>query len=220
MVPQHLEVATFALGCFWSPEAMFGSIEGVVRTRVGYSGGVITDPTYHNLGNHSETLQIEYDPEKITFKQLLAIFWKHHDPAKEPWSQQYKPIIFFHNELQQELAGASKQAKERQLNTTVYTEILPFKKFYLAEDYHQKYRLRHEPDLMRGFTLIYPDMKDFVNSTAASRINGYLSGYGTLAELEAEISQFGLSDEHKKRLLSIVKDLETQGQTRKKYCPF
>ena len=219
-VPGHLEIAAFALGCFWSPDAMFGSIEGVYRTRVGYSGGAITNPTYHNLGKHSETVQIEYDPAKITFEQLLDVFWQHHDPTREPWSQQYRSIIFFHNEQQQELAEKSKDNRGKKLNATVHTEILPFRRFYIAEDYHQKHRLRHEPDLMKEFIYIYPDMADFINSTAAARINGYLCGYGTLSDLKAEIDQFGLSDQRKEKLLSIVKSLEKQGQTKQKYCPF
>ncbi len=215
-LPRRLEIATFALGCFWSPDAMFGSIHGVVRTRVGYSGGKKTNPTYHDLGDHTETVQIEYDPSKVTYEQLLELFWKSHDPTKEPWSQQYKTIIFFHNERQEELARMGHRKKTEQLGVEVYTQILPSGKFYLAEEYHQKYRLRHEPDLMREFSAIYPDHADFVNSTAAARVNGYLSGYGAQELLATEIDTFGLSQEKSKLLMRLVGELQTEGKTKER----
>lgn len=217
-LPKRLEIATFALGCFWSPDALFGSVEGVVRTRVGYSGGTKINPTYHDLEDHTETVQIEYDPARVTYEQLIRFFWKNHDPSKEPWSQQYKSVIFFHNERQEEIALTTKDNKEAQLGIDVYTEIIPYGKFYLAEEYHQKYRLRHEPDLMREFSTIYPDHMDFVNSTAAARINGYLSGYGTSEDLAKEIGSFGLSAEKKELLSRLVTNLEKEGKTKERAC--
>ena len=89
-------------------------------------------------------------------------------------------------------------------NGKIFTEIIPFTGFSLAEDYHQKYRLRHDPDLMREFRAVYADEKGFVSSTAAARINGYLDGYGTPETLRAEVNSFGLSPEGSKKLLDIV----------------
>jgi len=89
-------------------------------------------------------------------------------------------------------------------NARLYTEIVPYTEFYLAEDYHQKYRLQHEQDLMGEFRVIYPETADFVNSTAAARVNGYLAGYGTSQALEEEIDSLGLSQAGAKKLLEIV----------------
>jgi methionine-S-sulfoxide reductase len=117
-------------------------MDGVVRTRVGYSGGQEKDPTYRSIGDHSETIQIDYDPARISYKKLLFIFWQSHDPTYHAWSRQYMSAIFYHNDEQRKLALETRTFEEKQRNKKIQTEILPFAKFYLAEDYHQKYQLR------------------------------------------------------------------------------
>jgi peptide-methionine (S)-S-oxide reductase len=176
----------------------------VIRTRVGYTGGVTENPTYHNLGDHTETVQLEYDPTRILYQELLEVFWAGHNPDRPAWSRQYASIIFYHDEEQRRLAEASKRKYEVQCDCRVYTEIVPAATFYLAEDYHQKYWLRQSPTFMDEFTAIYSDPADFVNSTAAARVNGYLGGYGTLANLQAEIDDLGLPPEAQEALLKIV----------------
>jgi peptide-methionine (S)-S-oxide reductase len=114
-------------------------------------------------------------------------------------------IIFFHNDGQKRLAIESKDHEAARIKGKIFTEIIPIGEFYVAEDYHQKYRLRSERELMRELRAIYPTEKDFVNSTAAARINGYLDGYGTLAELQEELPGFGLSPATSKGLMEIVK---------------
>ena len=112
--------------------------------------------------------------------------------------------IFYHSEEQKRLAMKTRDREAARRNSRIFTEIIPFTGFYLAEDYHQKYRLRHEPDLMREFRVMYADEKGFVSSTAAARINGYLDGHGTPETLQAELDSFGLSQEGSKKLLDIV----------------
>ena len=192
--PAEVETATFALGCFWGPDALFGSTPGVVRTRVGYAGGTKENPTYHALGGHTETVQMDYDPAKVYYRELLDIFWKNHMPEYQSWSQQYKSVIFYHNEEQRQLAYETKAEREAELNKTLYTEIRPFTKFYLAEEYHQKYRLQHEKELMEEFEAIYPEMSAFIDSTAAARVNGYAAGYGDPSVLQEELSSLGLTE--------------------------
>ncbi len=176
----------------------------MIRTRVGYAGGTKENPTYYSLGDHSETIQIDYDPTQISYKQLLDVFWASHNPIYEPWSRQYMSIIFYHNEEQKRLATETKESEEARLGRDIFTEIVPFSKFYLAEDYHQKYYLRRESALMEEFSAIYPATEDFIASTAAARVNGYVGGYGILATLEEEPSIFGLSEAGIKRLLEIA----------------
>ena len=101
------ETATLSLGCFWSPDSKFGVVPGIIRTRVGYSGGSKKNPTYYDLGGHTETIQIDYDPKKITYEELLDIFWESHEPTLS-LSSQYASIIFFHNEEQKKIAKKSK----------------------------------------------------------------------------------------------------------------
>jgi len=176
----------------------------VVRTRVGYAGGTKKNPTYYNLGNHTETIQLDYDPTQISYEELLAIFWDSHNPAKPPFSRQYQSIIFYHNEEQKRLAMESKAREEARRKAKVLTEIIPAGDFYLAEDYHQKYYLQLVPELRKEFSAIYPDINDLIASTAAARVNGYAGGYGTFATLQEEIDDFGLSPAAKEKLLHLV----------------
>ena len=187
----------------------------MVRTRVGYSGGTKKSPTYHDLGDHTETVQLDYDPTHISYQELLAIFWESHNPGSRSWSRQYMTAIFFHNDQQKKLALETKDQVAARIKDEVYTQILPTTEFYLAEDYHQKYFLRREPGLLNELTAIYPTTKDFLASTVAARLNGYVAGYGTRAGIEAEISSLGLSPAGNKRLLGMVSKSEparpTQG---------
>ncbi len=202
--PGDTETATLALGCFWGPDAQFGVIPGVIRTRVGYAGGKQPDPTYYNLGDHIETLQIEFDPKVTSYQQLLDIFWRSHNPHKPGWLRQYMSAIFYHNNSQERLARESSDREFKQTNREIFTEIMPYEKFYLAEGYHQKYHLRQHRDLVRDYIMIYPDENDFINSTSAARVNGYAGGYGSLKVLEEEIQSLGLSAQGNEALRDIV----------------
>jgi peptide-methionine (S)-S-oxide reductase len=175
----------------------------VIRTRVGYAGGDSENPTYHNLGGHSETIQIEYDPSKITYSDLLKVFWDSHSPTYAPYSYQYASIIFYHDEEQMKLALESKEQEETRLGQKLYTSIMPYTEFYLAEDYHQKYYLKNEPELIRGFLTIYPDESGITNSTAAARFNGYVAGNGSQESLQKDLKSFGLSEQGEKLLLEM-----------------
>ena len=181
---------------------------GVIRTRVGYAGGNTPDPTYYQLGDHTETVQIDYDPALISYEELLEVYWQNHYPTARSFSRQYAQIIFYHDEEQRQAAEQRKaraqdqedQAGQRQ----IWTEIAPLGTFYMAEDYHQKYYLRRERELETMFRAIYPDPADLADSTAAARINGYLGGNGSLEQLQAEIDSYGLSPAGRERLLEVL----------------
>lgn len=166
----------------------------MIRTRVGYAGGSSRNPTYHNLGTHSETVQMDFDPSQISYIELLNAFWKGHDTGAPPRTRQYMSIIFYHDERQKELALYTKSLEENKGKRQVLTEILAAPTFYLAEAYHQKYYLRGVPELENEYRKIYPDDGDFVNSTATARVNGYIAGYGTRQRLDTERASLGLSD--------------------------
>jgi peptide-methionine (S)-S-oxide reductase len=176
----------------------------VVRTRVGYAGGDIEDPTYYSLGSHAETIQIDFDSERISYAELLDLFWASHSPTSRPFSTQYASIIFYHDEEQRRLAEESLDREAARRSMPIYTEIRPLTRFYLAEDYHQKYRLRQDQVLLAEFQSIYPDPADLVASTAAARVNGYLGGNGSPAQLQAEIDDLCLSPAARERLLERV----------------
>ena len=171
---------------------------------MGYSGGTKKEPTYHSLGDHSETIQMDFDPSQISYEKLLEVFWAAHDPTARSWSRQYKEAVFCNNDTQGVLAIETRDREAAKRTNKILTEILPYTGFYPAEGYHQKYYLRQKPNLMKEFTGMYPKGGDFIDSTAAARVNGYVSGYGTYAALLTEINSLGLSPEECKKLLDLV----------------
>lgn len=176
----------------------------MIRTRVGYAGGTTPSPTYRSIGDHAETIQIDYDPTVITYAELLDLFWVNHSPTDRSATRQYASIIHYRNEKERLLAEETRKQQEEALGATLYTEILPLNTFTLAEDYHQKYYLQNRAELMSEFNAIYPNFEDFVNSTAAARVNGYLGYNGTIETLQAEIDQLGLSGEAQQTLLRFL----------------
>jgi peptide-methionine (S)-S-oxide reductase len=177
----------------------------VIRTRVGYAGGRKDAPTYHSMGDHTETVQVDYDPERITYRQMLDIFWKSHKPTSGRWSRQYMNAVFYHNEEQRRLVMASKAEVAQKTGRPVKSEVAPLRSFTMAEDYHQKYILKSRNVLEREISRIYPNHLDLVNSTAASRLNGYAGGNGSRDQLTREIESLGLSIEGKKVIFEMVR---------------
>jgi len=144
------EIATFGAGCFWCVEAIFLNLKGVNKVVSGYSGGHIKDPTYNQVctgkTGHAEVIQVIYNPEDISFEELLEVFWKTHDPTTlnrqgNDVGTQYRSVIFYHNQKQKELAEyyMKKLDQSGAYDNPIVTEISPFKDFYIAEDYHQNY---------------------------------------------------------------------------------
>jgi peptide-methionine (S)-S-oxide reductase len=142
------EKATFAAGCFWGVEADFRRLPGVLATRVGYTGGHAENPTYeavcsHTTG-HAEAVEVTFDPEQVTYEQLLDVFWGAHNPTQlnhqgYDIGDQYRSAIFFHSPEQEEAALRTKAELQARTSGKVVTQIEPAPVFYEAEDYHQQY---------------------------------------------------------------------------------
>jgi methionine-S-sulfoxide reductase len=144
--------ATFAAGCFWGIEAAFREIEGVVATRVGYTGGTAGDPTYEQVCSdatgHAEAVQVWFDPDVVSYGELLNVFWSIHNPTtrdRQGWDfgHQYRSAIFFQDADQDRIATASRDEHQTTLAKPIVTEILPAPVFYDAEEYHQRYFEKH-----------------------------------------------------------------------------
>jgi peptide-methionine (S)-S-oxide reductase len=144
------ETAVFGAGCFWGVEAAFRQVPGVLGTAVGYLGGTLVNPTYHDVctgrTGHAEVVRVEFDPSEISYDQLLDVFWKNHDPTTlnrqgPDHGTQYRSAIFYHSPAQQQAAEASKErmSKSGKFRRPIVTEITPASTFYKAEDYHQQY---------------------------------------------------------------------------------
>jgi peptide-methionine (S)-S-oxide reductase len=150
--PDGLEVATFAMGCFWGAERVFWQADGVYSTAVGYTGGFTPNPTYQEvcsgMTGHTEAVQVVFDPKVISYDELLKLFWEHHDPTQgmrqgNDVGTQYRSAIFWHSDAQREAAEASRRSYQQMLTAAGYgeitTEIREAPTFYYAEDYHQQY---------------------------------------------------------------------------------
>lgn len=144
------ETATFAAGCFWGVEETFDELDGVLATRVGYTGGSLEQPTYQQVcsdsSGHAEAVEVRFDPERISYAQLLQHFWKAHDPTQfnrqgPDLGSQYRSAIFYHSESQRQAAEQSREELDRsgRYRRSIVTEIVPVVTFWEAEAYHQKY---------------------------------------------------------------------------------
>jgi peptide-methionine (S)-S-oxide reductase len=150
--PEGTEIAEFALGCFWGEERTFWQVPGVVSTSVGYEGGHTPNPTYEEVCSgrtgHAEAVRVVFDPAKVSYPQLLKVFWESHDPTQSmrqgnDIGTQYRSAIFYHGDEQKEAAEQSAAEFQKRLHQAGYgdiaTDIVPASEFYFAEDYHQQY---------------------------------------------------------------------------------
>jgi peptide-methionine (S)-S-oxide reductase len=145
-----MQKATFGAGCFWGVEAEYRQIQGVRATAVGYEGGTLDNPSYKdvcsNRTGHAEVVEVEFDPERVSYETLLKVFWENHDPTTlnrqgPDVGTQYRSVIFFHSPEQQAAAEASlsKLEQAHRFKRPIVTQIVPAETFYKAEDYHQQY---------------------------------------------------------------------------------
>ncbi|CAK9157037.1 unnamed protein product [Ilex paraguariensis] len=174
---QPLKTAVFALGSFWRSEAVFGCLDGVVRTTVGYAGGSKMSPEYRSLGDHAECVQIEYDARLINFRKLLEVFWSSHD-SRQVFGQgpdvgnQYRSIIFTNGTEESRLAAVSKEREQtRSKSSIVTTQIQHLGTFYPAEPEHQKFELKQNPFLLQLIGNL-PE-EELEKSSMAAKLNSY-----------------------------------------------
>jgi peptide-methionine (S)-S-oxide reductase len=168
---QKTETATFGAGCFWCVEAIFEEVNGVIRVESGYSGGHVANPTYEEVctgtTGHAEVVQVTYNPEIISYIELLEVFWKTHDPTTlnrqgPDVGTQYRSVIFYHDEAQRKLSMEMKQKLNQAeiWENPIVTEISPYDAFYRAEDYHQDYYSQNTSQPYCAF-VITPKLKKF-----------------------------------------------------------
>ncbi|MFN2615859.1 MAG: peptide-methionine (S)-S-oxide reductase MsrA [Thermoleophilaceae bacterium] len=145
------ETATFGAGCFWQVEVEFRNLPGVVDAAAGYMGGALEDPSYEDVCSdrtgHAEVVQVEFDPDEVSYDALLERFWEMHDPTQvnrqgPDVGSQYRSVVFFHSAEQQRAAEESKERAQARFSRPIATEIVPAQTFWQAEDYHQQYLVK------------------------------------------------------------------------------
>jgi len=170
------ETATFGLGCFWGPDAQFGALAGVVRTRVGYAGGETADPTYEDLGDHTEVVQVDYLSEKRSFSDLLELAFRSHDPHHRVAKRQYQSIVFTDTERQRDALAQYLDVNgiDRE---EIETRLEALDTVYPAEPYHQKYNLHSKRWITDAFEAAGYGETEIRESPAAAALNGYAAGH-------------------------------------------
>ncbi|KAK0169885.1 hypothetical protein PV328_010519 [Microctonus aethiopoides] len=202
--------ATFGMGCFWAGDCLFGITPGVIRTCVGYAGGNQPSPTYKNMGDHTEVIDIEYDPEVISYNQLLSIFWNNHEyGVTTKIKTQYASLILYHDDEQKTIAEKSYEQEQSERGEILTTTIKKFEKFYPAENYHQKYRLQSHSYLLESFGLMTPEL--IRTSPIAAKLNGYVSGAATLELFTRDTFNQNLNEKQYQYLKQCVIDMEGTG---------
>ncbi|XP_053684722.1 peptide methionine sulfoxide reductase-like [Sabethes cyaneus] len=210
VVSTPFEKATFGMGCFWGCDSLFGATLGVLRTSVGYSGGTTGSPVYKNMGDHTEVIEIHYDPTQISYSALLDLFWNNHEYGLTTRiKRQYMSLILCHNEEQRRTAEASRTEEQiKRAPEQIITEIATAGIFYPAEDYHQKYRLQSHRELTKELGL-NPELLQ--TSHVAARLNGYLIGVGGMDQFDSDAERLGLSEEQIQYVRDYVRDNEGGG---------
>lgn len=172
---------------------------------MGYCGGAINEPTYHHLGGHAETLEVDFDPAVIRFSEILRLFFDSHRPTRPSWGTQYRSAIFCADKAQLETANKVAAEMQELYKERIFTEISLKDRFWLAEDYHQKYMLRQATQIGFELARIYPRLEDFVASTVAARANAFLGGNGSAEMLEEELPRYGLSPTAQRELRDLAR---------------
>ena len=177
MEKNHNELATFGGGCFWCMEAEFQKVPGVLHVTSGFAGGHTENPTYKQVCNgdtgHAEVTQIEFDPQKVSYEKLLNYFWDAHDPTTlnrqgADTGTQYRSIILYGSDAQKAAAEKSKAEAQSRFKDPIVTEIVPLKKFYKAEDYHQNY-YNENPNEGYCLVVIKPKVEKFEKKLKAEK---------------------------------------------------
>lgn len=205
----NLQTATFGMGCFWGPEARFGSLPGVIRTRVGYAGGTTPSPTYRQMGDHTETIEIDFDSAIMRYEDVLRHFWRNHYPNRDQYKgRQYLSLLRCRGDEQLGAAERVKKEMEVELGEKIETDIAPFTDFTLAEERHQKYYLKRYPKALEQLQMLYPEPSLLLNSTFAARLNGFVKGFRSKDSLLEELAGWEIGLEGRTVLLDLFSKMK------------
>lgn len=200
------------MGCFWANDALFGAQKGILRTRVGYSGGTSPNPVYKSMGDHTEVIEIDYDPNVISYLDLLKLFWENHEYGLTTViKRQYMSLILYHEEEQKRIAELDIEVEAGKRNEKLVTEIAPAGAFYPAEDYHQKYRLQKHSWILEELNLTPEQLQ---TSTIAAKLNGYIAGVGKRQDMEEDFKLLGIPE----KIASFVRIQYTENEGGNLYC--
>lgn len=185
----ELHQSVFALGCLWGADPVFGGLDGVVRTCVGFAGGRVSSPTHADIGDHIEAVRVTFAPSRIAYGDLLARFWSAHTPTQTPAKRRYRSALFPCTARQAE------QARAQRPSSVEGVPLLRNAAFHAAAPSHQNYKLRRHDALMEAFRARLPSETAFVRSPAATLANAYVAGHRAPERLAEDRERLGLPSE-------------------------
>ncbi|MBA2942602.1 peptide-methionine (S)-S-oxide reductase [Paenibacillus sp. CGMCC 1.16610] len=204
------QTVTLGMGCFWSPDALFGQLAGITRTRVGFAGGTTENPTYRQLGDHSETVEMDFDSSIVSLEAILHVFWSNHNPVNinDYKGRQYRSLVLYRDPSQLDIIRKVMANSEEQGKGTPDTEVAPFKGFYPAEDRHQKYYLKRYPDAIDKLSTLFPTEEALTNATLAARLNGLAKGYTNRDRIINEIRTWLISGKEQEEIIRLIRGIK------------
>lgn len=207
---EKIETATLGMGWFWGPDARFGHYPGVIRTRVGYAGGTKVNPTYREMGDHTEIIEMDFDPTMMDYSEILNLFWAHHHAQRlnQYRGRQYMSLLLYHNDQQKEKAIQVKQKWENEFHAKIQTEINAYTGMYLAEDKHQKYYLKRFPKAYNTIKGLFSTHQELVDSTLVTRLNGFVREFGSIQDIERDLMNWGLTKKELSSLITRIRSLK------------
>lgn len=161
------------------------------------------------MGDHTECIQIDFDPSLISYEEIIQFFWGNHNPllGQDYDGRQYMSLLLYHNQAQKELAEKTMKEWQTKLAGEIQTEVTPLTSFYLAEDYHQKYFLKRYKNAVEKLKTVFTTKEAFTNATIVARLNGIVHGYGSIAKLKLDINDWELPLENKAELKDLLEKL-------------
>lgn len=203
------ELATLGMGCFWSPEALFGQLPGVIHTCTGYAGGTTAAPTYREMGDHTEVVQLTFNPQLLSFEEIVKRFWDSHNPVNinDYKGNQYRSLLMVHNDRQSAAIQHMIEQWRELGQSEPATAIIPYSVFYRAEDRHQKYYLQRYPDAMEKLGMLFSTQAELLGSTLAARLNGLAKGYTNLAIVIKELEQWDMDSSAREQMLALIRQI-------------
>ncbi|MCR8630242.1 peptide-methionine (S)-S-oxide reductase MsrA [Paenibacillus radicis (ex Xue et al. 2023)] len=210
MSNNNIQSVTIGMGCFWSPDALFGQLTGIIRTRVGFAGGTKANPTYRQLGDHSETVEMDFDSGIIRLETILNMFWSSHNPINinDYKGRQYRSLVLFRDQEQHRVIQDVMRNSVEQGNGMPDTEVAPYTSFYPAKERHQKYYLKRYPDAIDKLKALFPSDEALTNATLAARLNGLAKGYTNMEKIINEIRTWRIYSEEQEEIIQLIQRIK------------